>query len=134
MTDPATGWFKIKEINTKRSYHVSNVVIQAWMTRYPWPTEIFFNRGTEFIKEFTQMDKKDYGITKKVNTKHNPQANTKLKYIPQTIDNILCTFAVQNVTVDKEDPWSGILYATLFDTRDTVHTTNQMKPIQLVFG
>ena len=80
------------------------------------------------------MVKKDYGITKKVNTKHNPQANPILKYIPQTIDNILCTFAVQNVKVDKEYPWLGILAATMFDTRATVHTTNQMKPIKLVFG
>jgi hypothetical protein len=33
-----------------------------------------------------------------------------------------------------EDPWSGILSATMFAIRSTVHTTTQHTPMQLVFG
>ena len=36
--------------------------------------------------------------------------------------------------LDEEDPWSGILAATMFATRATYHTTLQATPSQLVFG
>ena len=36
--------------------------------------------------------------------------------------------------LDEEDPWSGILAATMFATRATYHTTNQATPAHLVFG
>ena len=36
--------------------------------------------------------------------------------------------------IDEEDPWSGILAATMFGVRATFHTTLQASPCQLVFG
>ena len=36
--------------------------------------------------------------------------------------------------VDEDDPWTGILSATMFAIRATVHTTLQYTPMQLVFG
>ena len=36
--------------------------------------------------------------------------------------------------VEEENPWSGILAATMFAIRSTVHTTSQYTPMQLVFG
>ena len=38
MIDPATGWFKMREIETKSADNVANVLEQAYLTRYPWPT------------------------------------------------------------------------------------------------
>ena len=35
MIDPATGWFKMREIKTKSADTVANVLEQAWLTRYP---------------------------------------------------------------------------------------------------
>ena len=34
----------------------------------------------------------------------------------------------------NNDPWSGILAATIFAVRETYHTALQASPIQLVFG
>ena len=34
----------------------------------------------------------------------------------------------------NNDPWSGILAATMFAVRTTYHTTLQASPMQLVFG
>ena len=74
MIDPATGWFEIKDIKTKRADVIANVVEKTWLTRYPWPTQVVFDRGTEFMSEFSSM-LEDYGIKKKPITKRNPQAN-----------------------------------------------------------
>ena len=52
MIDPATGWFKMRQIPNKRADEIVNIVEQTWFTRYPWPTQIVFDRGTEFMAEF----------------------------------------------------------------------------------
>ena len=133
MIDPATGWFEIKDIKSKRADIIANVVEKTWLTRYPWPTQVVYDRGNEFMAEFSTMIK-DYGITKRPITKRNPQANSIIERIHQTIGNILRTFRVQENELDEEDPWGGILSATMFATRATVHTTLQKNPMQLVFG
>ena len=78
------------------------------------------------------MISKDYGITRRGITTRNPQANSILERIHQTIGNIIRTFEVQDLGV--ADPWRGILAATMFAVRSTYHTTLQATPAQLVFG
>ena len=134
MIDPATGWLEIKDIKTKRADVVSNVIEKTWLTRYPRPSVITLDRGKEFMAEVTKMIKNDYGIKKRPITVRNPQANSIIERVHQTISNIIRTFAIYDTTVDMEDPWSGILSATMFAIRSTVHTTTQHTPMQLVFG
>ena len=61
----------------------------------------------------------------------NPQSNAIIEQIHQTIGNIIQTFDVSNIV--NNDPWSGILAATMFAVRATYHTTLEASPIQLVF-
>jgi transposase InsO family protein len=132
MIDPATGWFEIREIPDKESGSVANLVETAWMTRYPWPNVLNFDRGTEFMGDFARMAKLDYGIKRKPITTRNPQANAIIERIHQTLGNILRTFEYDEL--DESDPWSGILAAASFAVRATYHTTTQATPMQLVFG
>ena len=134
MIDPATGWFEMKELPNKYAITVANIVEQTWLTRYPWPTRITYDKGTEFMAEFADMVKNDYGLSKHGATKRNPQANAIIERIHQTIGNIIRTFQVQDAYLDEENPWDGILAATMFATRATYHTTLQATPAQLVFG
>jgi len=136
MIDPATGWFEIKEVpGTKRADVVSNVLEQTWLTRYPWPQEVIYDRGTEFMAEFTEMLINDYGVKKRPITKRNPQANAIVERVHQTIGNMIRTFSVHsNPNLDEKDPWTGILSAVAFAVRATIHTTTQASPMQLVFG
>ena len=76
----------------------------------------------------------NYGITVKPITSRNPQVNAILERVYQTIGNILRTFKVQNMVLDDENPWDGILASTMFALRATVHTTTQYTPAQLIFG
>jgi Integrase zinc binding domain len=135
MIDPATGWFEMKEVKNKEAFTVAQIVEQTWLTRYPWPTEIVFDKGTEFMGEFAQMVANDYGIKRKGITVRNPQANAIVERIHQTIGNILRTFQLHNNEgLDPSDPWSGILAAAMFAVRATYHTTLRATPAQLVFG
>ena len=135
MIDPATGWFEIHQYDDKRSITVANIIEQEWFCRYPWPTQITYDRGSEFIgHEFQDLLKNDYGIKRKPITVRNPQANAIVERIHQVIGNIIRTFELQDNYLDDDDPWKGILSATAFAVRSTYHTTLQKSPGQLIFG
>lgn len=135
MIDPATGWFEIHQYDDKRSITVANITEQEWFSRYPWPTQVTFDRGSEFIgQDFQKMIKEDYGVKGKPITVRNPQANAICERIHQVIGNIIRTFELENNYIEEEDPWKGILSATAFAVRSTYHTTLHHTPGQLVFG
>ena len=41
---------------------------------------------------------------------------------------------VQKMVLDDENPWDGVLSATMFALHAMVHTTTRFTPTQLVFG
>jgi hypothetical protein len=76
MLDPATAWFEIQQYDDKQSITVDNIVEQEWFSRYPWPSQITFDRGNEFIgQDLQKIIKEDYAIKAKPITVRNPQAN-----------------------------------------------------------
>ena len=133
MIDPATGWFEMAEIPSKDAYTVADVVERTWFMRYPWPTKVIIDRGTEFLGEFATMIKEDFGAVKAVITTRNPQANAVIERVHGTIGNMIRSFEL-NKSTTEENPWPNILAATMFAVRTTVHTTLQATPAQLVFG
>ena len=78
------------------------------------------------------MVRDDYGISLSPITVRNPQANSIIERIHQTIGNILRTFELQNSAETEEI--DGILAATMFAVRATYHTTLKATPSQLIFG
>jgi transposase InsO family protein len=132
MIDPATGWVEIREIPTKRADVVANIVDAAWFTRYPLPKAITCDNGKEFMAEFSKMVKYDYGIEIQNTTVRNPQGNSMVERMHQTLGNIVRTFPL--TSLDPDDPWTGILSAAMFAIRATFHTTLKATPAQLVFG
>jgi transposase InsO family protein len=128
MIDPATGWFEIHQYDDKRAITVANIAEEEWFSRYPWPTQVTFDRGSECIgHEFKKM-LNDYGVKKKPITIRNPQANAIVERVHQTIGNIIRTFELHKNYLDEDDPWKGILAATAFEIRATYHTTLQKSP------
>ena len=134
MIDPATSWFEMKQIPNKEAHTVAQAVEQAWLTRYPWPKKITFDKGSEFKAEFAAMIEEEYGIEKRGISPRNPQANSVLERIHQVIGNMIKTFRIYDrEDLDEQDPWSGILAAIMFGVRATYHTTLEATPMQLVF-
>ena len=106
MIDPATGWCEICEYDDKRSITVANIVETQWLCRYPWPTQVTVDRGSEFIgQEFKDMIKNDYGIKQKLITVRNPQANAIVERVHQVLGNMVRTFELEDHYVDAEDHW-----------------------------
>ena len=82
---------------------IANLVEQTWLSRYPWPQEIVYNRGSEFMGDFANMIADDYGITKKLISVRNSQANSIIERVHQTLENIIQTFELHedsNITLN----------------------------------
>jgi len=136
MIDPATGWFEIEEVSTKRADVIANVLETTWLTRYPLPTEIIADRGTEFMGECLLMVREEYGLPRKLITARNPQANAIIERCHQTLHNLVRTYQLHTKVKDEAyyDIVTGILNSVHRAINSTVHTTLQALPMQLVFG
>ena len=134
MIDPATGWFEIVQIPNKRADEVSNLLEQTWLTRYPWPTQIVLDRGTEFMAEVINLIENEYGIIRKCITTRNPQANSMVERAHQTIHNMIRSKGVTGKSDLPIGSFTGILSAVRYAMNSTVHTTTEATPGQLVFG
>ena len=71
---------------------IANLVEQTWLSRYLWPQQIIYDSGNEFMGDFANIIVDDYGITKRPVTVKNPQANSIIERIHQTLGNIIQTF------------------------------------------
>ena len=134
MIDPATGWFEIVAIPNKQADEISNLLEQTWLVRYPWPQNVICDRGREFMAEVTEMLQEDYGVQVNRTTTRNPQANSIVERVHQTIGNMIRTWFVNDPELEGANPYAGLLSAVAFATRATIHTTLQATPSQLVFG
>ena len=139
MIDPATGWFKIKQYDDKKSITVANIVEQEWLTRYPRPYLITLDQGSEFTgQDFRDMCVNDYGIKRKIISTRNPQTNAIVQRAHQMLGNLIWSFELQdNPYIDMDHPWSGILAAAAcaaFAMCSMYHTTLRAMPGQIIFG
>jgi len=132
--DPATGWIEVFPIENKRADSLANLFEIEWLCRYPWPQVMTLDNGKEFMKEFAETIKSDYGIKMRHITKRNPQANSMVERCHQTIGNVIRTFTDDFGELDEQQPWQGIIAAAKFACHVTIHTTLNASPTQLVFG
>ena len=124
MINPATGWFKIKQYDDKKSITVAIIVKQEWLARYPRPYLITLDQGSELLVRIVVMCINDYSINRKLISMHNPQANAIVQCMHQMLRNLMWSFELQdNPYIDMDDPWSGILVAASFLMCSTYHTT-----------
>jgi hypothetical protein len=49
MIYPSTGWFEVKDKSAKESMKTFDDI---WLSRYPIPEYIWFDKGGEYIKIF----------------------------------------------------------------------------------
>ena len=97
----------------------------------PTPTENCVWSWYQNYGEFSKMCRNKYGLNRKPIITRNPQPNAIIEQIHQTIGNIIRTFDVSNIV--NNDPWYGIISATIFAVRENYHTTLQASPMQIVF-
>ena len=63
--NPATGWFKIKNVKLRKPMKYRTQQNQIWLARYPWPESITYDGGPEFQKEFGDLLRNEYPSIKR---------------------------------------------------------------------
>ena len=116
MIDPITGCFEVTQYSDKKAMTIANLVENTWIVWYPWPVEITYDQGGEFLShEFNDsLIENEYGIKTKPDSPGIPQSNKKIDRINQVLGNLVRTYNLQETYVDDAEPWMGILVAADF--------------------
>ena len=81
---------------------VANQAELVLLTRYPLPNKIMVDRVKAFFAGFKTMMANDHEILCNPISTRNPQANSIVERVHQTIGNIIRTFEIQQTYFDNE--------------------------------
>jgi len=62
MTDPATEFFEVVEIDEKTANVIANWLEVHWLSRCPWPTEVTVDKGSKFAAEVSNTLQNECGV------------------------------------------------------------------------
>ena len=112
-------------LETRTDLDASEVEL-AWLIRDPLCYKVIF------IAKFKNMMINDYRIPINFISVRNPQANSIVERIHQTIGDTIRDLKMQQIDLNLWE--EEVLLSTIFAIRSTVHTTKQHTLSQLVFG
>jgi transposase InsO family protein len=142
IIDLATRWVEIVRIHEKTSENIALAFDRNWLNRYPRPTKVIHDQGTEFKSEFAEL-LESLGIEEVTTTVKNPRANAILERTHDVMANMLRTYDFENQLIDgkdvdwgkaKTDPMEGFISAVALAMRASHHTALGTSPGALVFG
>jgi transposase InsO family protein len=90
MIDPCTNLLEIRYTLGTTAREAADAVENTWLARYPRPVTIVTDQGPEFGLEFTEMCQRN-GIIHRTSTSRNPQGNSLIERIHQTIAQVIRT-------------------------------------------
>ena len=90
MIDTCTNLVEIKHTLSTTAEEGAHAVETGWLSRYPRPLKIITDQGPEFSTDFTAMCNR-HGVTHRPTTSRNPQANSIIERVHQTIGQVLRT-------------------------------------------
>jgi transposase InsO family protein len=88
--------------------------LKNWLNCYLRPAEVILDRGTEFQVELRDLLVKEMGITQRLITTRNPQANSMVEQYHQTIQSMIATTNITSRASLPDGRWDGILGAVAF--------------------
>ena len=90
MIDACTSLVEIKRTLSRTATEGAAAVENNWLARYPKPIKIVTDQGPEFSTDFSSMCNKN-GIKHSTSTSRNPQGNSLIEIIHQTIGQVIRT-------------------------------------------
>jgi transposase InsO family protein len=135
IIDTVTNYVEIARVDSKQPDHMAQTFCNAWLSRYPKPRVCISDGGGEFKREFEEMLQR-YGIKKQKTTARNPQGNSIIERLHQTMGNsIRALLAIEppNNETEANRLIETVLQTTAYAARATIHTTMQCTPGSLVF-
>ncbi|KAG7345620.1 integrase core domain containing protein [Nitzschia inconspicua] len=100
IIDPATNLIEIQPLLNGTAMEAADVVEDTWIARYPCPVRCITDNGPEFGHEFRDRLEKNLGIKVRSSTARNPQGNSIVERIHQSVGLIL------RVITPEENPRS----------------------------
>lgn len=132
MIDVFTGWIEIIPIKSKTAQHISNLIEQEWLRRYPRPSRFIFDQGGEFDNQYLYLLLRKWHVKPEPTTVKNPRANAIVERVHRIMGDMLR--AQLTTKHDHDDPVQDLLSAAAYGLRATVHGTTLFTPGQLVFS
>ena len=135
IIDPVMVWSKIPQYDNKCAITTRNLAATTWLTRYPWPTEIRYNQGSEFIVHGFKnlLIQKEYIIKSNPSSFGNPTSSLILETIRLVLYCIVWKYNLQQIYVYKNEPWVGMLSSAALKMRATANNLKSYTPVQLIF-
>ena len=136
IIDPVTNLLEIVRYTDKSAYYIAQLFENTWLSRYPRPMRVIYDRGPEFKGAFTTMLEQN-GIEPHPTTVKNPTANAIVERVHLTIGNVLRTLVhtlEPQDLMDANDLIDQCLATAMHATRVAAHTSlNKISPGSLVF-
>jgi hypothetical protein len=88
IIDLSTRWLEIICIHEKTTENTAILFDRSWLCRYPRPTSVLHDAGTEFGQEFVEL-LSSIGIQEVTTTVKNPRANAILEQVHAVIGDML---------------------------------------------
>jgi hypothetical protein len=132
MLDACTNWVELALIPTANAKSCAIQFDTNWLCRYPRPTAVGHDNGSEFIGEEFQELLSSYDIKSKPTTVKNPTAQALVERLHLTLGDQL------RVSIYLIDDWhedvNHLLQACAWAIRTTSPSNSPYNPSQLAFG
>ena len=132
IIDVFTSWVEILPIATKKAEHIRDLFVQEWLRRYPRPSRIIYDAGTEFDNAVFRAMCTQWYIKPEPITVKNPQANSIVERMHRILGDMLRVQLAR--THAHDDPIRDMTSAAAFALRATVHGVTKFSPSQLAFS
>ena len=137
MIDPDTNFIEICSIPNKYSKTIANQFENFWLSKYPMPRRCIHDQGTEFTGWPFQNLLQTYNIASVPISVRNPQANSIIERMHQTMATQLRTILhVRETPQNFEEATTLVdtaIASTVFALRSTIHSTMKTTPGALIF-
>ena len=117
----------------KSSARVTHIFNSIWISRYPHPRKIIFEKQYESKRCFTSLLKNLY-IKPIYVTQKKTQVKSQVEWVHEVIFIMIVAKVLYNRVLDYIDPWSKTLAYTAWDIRDSSHQNINTTPAQYFFG
>jgi hypothetical protein len=87
--DPFTSWIEIIPIYTKEAPFIRDQFLQQWLRRYPRPSRVIFDQGTEFDNTWMYALCARWHIKPEPITVKNPRANAIVERLHKVMGDML---------------------------------------------
>ena len=128
ILDHATRIVEIIGLKNIKASTVAQKFDKHWLCRYPRPSTLLSDQGTQFLSNEFQELLQSYGIHHTVTSSYHPETNGMIERMHATINTMIRS------TIAEGGEWRTKLPAISWALRTTFHRTLGSTPFRAAFG